>query len=132
MVKSIKDLVVAEKLVEREVPGIPGFIVRIRYQGRQAIRELAKKATVYSLDQNMQKTEKLDIDLFNKLFVGACIVGWKGLTMENLSKLVLIEQPEDLTEEVPFSVENAEFLITSSEVFDKFVNATAHDLDAFR
>ena len=132
MAKSIKDLVVSEKIVEREVPGVPGFIVRIKYQGRQAIRELAKKATVYSLDENMQKTEKLDIELFNKLFVSSCVLDWYGLTMKNLSKLVLIDTPEDPDEEVLFSNENAEFLITSSEVFDKFINATAHDLDAFR
>jgi len=132
MAKSIKDLVVSEKIVEREVPGIPGFKVRIKYQGRQAIRELAKKATVFSLDEHMQKTEKLDVELFNKLFVSSCVLDWYGLTMSNLSKLVLIETPEDPNEEVLFSKENAEFLISSSEVFDKFINATAHDLDVFR
>ena len=130
--KSIKNLVVAEKIVEQAFPGIPGFTVRIKYQGRQAIRELAKKAMVHSIGPDMKKTEQLDIDLFNKLFVSSCVLGWKGLTMENLSKLVLIEPAENPEEEVEFSVDNAEFLLSASEAFDKFINATVSDLDSFR
>ena len=80
----------------------------------------------------MKKTEQLDVDLFNKLFVSSCVLGWKGLTMENLSKLVLIEPAENPEEEVEFSVENAEFLLSASEAFDKFINATVSDLDSFR
>lgn len=130
--KNIKDLVLSEKIVEREFPGIPTFKIRLKYQGRQAIRELAKKATVYSIGPDMKKSENLDIELFNKLFINSCVLGWTGLTMEALSQLVLIGEVADPTEEVPFSPENAEFLLGASELFDKFVNATVHDLDCFR
>lgn len=130
--KNIKDLVVSEKIVEREFPGIPSFKVRLKYQGRQAIREIAKRSTVYSIGSDMKKSENLDIDLFNKLFINACVLGWSGLTLEVLAKLVLIGDVADPSEEVPFSQENAEFLLNSSELFDKFINATVHDLDCFR
>lgn len=130
--KNIKDLVLSEKIVERAFPGIPTFVVRLKYQGRQSIRELVKKATVHSFGTDMKKTESLDIELFNKLFVGSCVLGWTGLTMEVLSKLVLINEGFDPAEEVAFSPDNAEFLLNSSELFDKFVNATVSDLDCFR
>ena len=130
--KNIKDLVIAEKIVEQAFPGIPTFKIRLKYQGRQAIRELAKKAMVHSIGPDMKKTEQLDVDLFNKLFVGSCVLGWTGLTMENLSKLVLIDTPEKPEEEVGFSIENAEFLLSASEAFDRFINATVNDLDSFR
>ena len=130
--KSTKNLVVADKIVELAFPGIPDFKVRIKYQGRQAIRELAKKAMVHSIGTDMKKTEQLDIDLFNKLFVSSCVLGWTGLTMENLSKLVLIETPDNPEEEVEFSVENAEFLLSASESFDRFINSAVSDLDTFR
>lgn len=125
-------MVVSEKIVEREFPGIPSFKVRLKYQGRQAIREIAKRSTVYSIGSDMKKSENLDIDLFNKLFINACVLGWSGLTLEVLAKLVLIGDVVDPSEEVPFSQENAEFLLNSSELFDKFINATVHDLDCFR
>ena len=130
--KNIKNLVVAEKIVELAFPGIPDFKVRIKYQGRQAIRELAKKAMVHSIGPDMKKTEQLDIELFNKLFVNSCVLGWSGLTMENLSKLVLIDTPEDPKEEVEFSGENAEYLLSASESFDRFINSAVSDLDTFR
>lgn len=130
--KSIKDLVVSEKIVEQEFPGIPTFKVRLKYQGRQAIRELAKKATVHSIGPDMKKTEKLDIELFNTMFIRSCVLGWSGLTMDVLSKFVLIDTPENPDEEVPFSVENAEFLLSSSELFDRFINETVSNLDIFR
>ena len=130
--KNIKDLVLAEKIVECAFPGAPDFKIRLKYQSRQTIRELAKRATVYTMGTDMKKTESLDVELFNKLFVGSCILGWTGLTMETLSKLVLLGEGFDPKEEVAFSQENAEFLIGASEAFDKFINATVHDLDCFR
>jgi len=130
--KSIKNLVASERIVEKEFPGVPGFKIRLKYQGRQAIRELVKRSTVHAINSDMQKSEQLDMDLFNKLFVSSCVLGWTGLNMEGLSKLILLEAVEDLNEEVPFSTENAEYLISASERFDKFINATVHDLDIFR
>ena len=130
--KSIKNLVASERIVEKEFPGVPGFKIRLKYQGRQAIRELVKRSTVHAINSDMQKSEQLDMDLFNKLFVSSCVLGWTGLNMERLSKLILLEAVEDLNEEVPFSTENAEYLISASERFDKFINATVHDLDIFR
>ena len=130
--KSIKDLVVSEKIVEQEFPGIPTFKVRLKYQGRQAIRELAKKATVHAIGPDMKKTEKLDIELFNTMFIRSCVLGWSGLTMDILSKFVLIDTTENPDEEVLFSVENAEFLLSSSELFDRFINETVSNLDIFR
>lgn len=130
--KSIKNLVASERIVEKEFPGVPGFKIRLKYQGRQAIRELVKRSTVHAINSDMQKSEQLDLDLFNKLFVSSCVLGWTGLNMEGLSKLILLEAVEDLNEEVPFSTENAEYLISASERFDKFINATVHDLDIFR
>ena len=40
--------------------------------------------------------------------------------------------PEKPEEEVGFSIENAEFLLSASEAFDRFINATVNDLDSFR
>ena len=80
----------------------------------------------------MKKVEKLDIELFNTMFIRSCVLGWSGLTMDTLSKFVLIGTPENPDEEVPFSVENAEFLLSSSELFDRFINETVSNLDIFR
>ena len=77
--------------------------------------------------------EVLDEEKFVQYFTQAVIKNWKGLTLEHLETLILIEtEGVDLSQELDFSVENAEILVSQSAEFDGWLNEVVFDLDNFR
>jgi hypothetical protein len=78
-------------------------------------------------------TETLDEDKFVVEFTLSTVKNWKGLTLENLSALLLIDtKGQDLSKELEYTVENAETLVSSSTEFDTWLNEVVFDLDNFR
>ena len=77
--------------------------------------------------------ETLDEDKFVVEFSAAVIKGWEGLTLENLETLILIDtEGKDMSQELPYTAENAEVLVSSSTEFDTWLNEVVFDLDNFR
>ena len=77
--------------------------------------------------------EELDEEKFITEFSKAVIKSWKGLTLENLETLILIDtEGKDLEETLPYTKENAEVLVSSSTEFDTWLNEVVFDLDNFR
>ena len=67
--------------------------------------------------------ETLDEDKFVSEFSDASIKNWKGLTVEHLETLILIDtEGQDPEAEIEYSKENAEVLVTNSSEFDTWLN----------
>ena len=84
-----------------------------------------------------RKTRMLQEDLNEERFVTefskGTIKNWKGLTLDHLETLILIDKGEkDPDEEIPYSEENAEVLVSNSTEFDTWLNEVVFDLDNFR
>ena len=113
--------------------GLPGFEVKLLHLSRPEMQKLQKAATRITFIAR-QKTEELDSDMFVKAFAKNCILDWKGLTLEYAMKLLPILPPKntDLTQEIPFSEEDAINLVKNSTTFDQWINGIVFDLDSFR
>lgn len=130
----LKNLVVDCKTAWVNFPGLPGFEVEVANLSRKELLNLRKKCTYQKFNRKSHTTEdKLDDEKFVKEFTKATVRNWKGLTLDNLQNLILIDtEGKDMEEELPFTTENAEILVNSSTEFDQWLNEVAFDISNFR
>ena len=122
------------KSVWVDFTGIDGFSVEVVNLSRKELTALRKKCTTTKFNRRTrQPEENLDEDKFVTEFSNASIKNWKGLTLEKLQDLLLIDiGDQDPKAELEYSPENAETLVTNSSEFDTWLNEVVFDLDNFR
>ena len=130
----LKKLMVDTKSAWIDFAGLPGFSVEVANLSRKELNGLRKRCTSQKFDRKTrQLVESLDEDKFVNEFAEASIKNWKGLTVEHLETLLLIDTDgQDPQAEVEYSKENAEVLVTNSSEFDTWLNEVVFDLDNFR
>ena len=117
-----------------DFPGLKGFEVEVANLSRKELTGLRKKCTSTKFDRKTrQALEVLDEEKFVTEFTNAVVKNWKGLTLEHLETLILVDiSGEDASKELEFSKDNAETLVSSSTEFDTWLNEVVFDLDNFR
>ena len=130
----LKKLMVDTKEVWVDFPGLSGFSVKVANLSRKELNNLRKRCTVQKFDRKTrQVVETLDEDKFIKDFATSTVKDWKGLTLEHLETLLLIDtEGQDITKELEYTEDNAEVLISQSTEFDTWLNEVVFDLDNFR
>jgi len=130
----LKKLMVDTKEVWVDFPGLPGFEVEVAMLSRKELTGLRKKCTSTKFDRKTrQAVENLDEEKFITEFSRSVIKNWKGLTLEHLETLILVDiEGQDSKTELEFTEENAETLVSSSTEFDTWLNEVVFDLDNFR
>jgi hypothetical protein len=130
----LKKLMVDTKEVWMDFPGLNGFKVKIANLARKELVSLRKRCTVQKFDRKLRQImETLDEEKFVEEFAKATIKDWKGLTLEHLETLVLVDiSSKDASEEVEYTKENAQVLVSESTEFDSWLNEVVFDLDNFR
>ena len=87
----LKKLMVDTKSAWIDYPGLDGFSVEVVNLSRKELTALRKRCTTTKFDRKTrQPVENLDEDKFVTEFSQASIKGWKGLTLEHLETLLLI------------------------------------------
>ena len=130
----LKNLIIDSKSAWVDFPGLSGFSVEVVNLSRKELQGLRKRCTTQKLDRKTRQMEEvLDEDKFVSEFSRLVVRNWKGLTLENLETLLLIDtENKDLSEELEHSQENAEILVSQSNEFDTWLNEVVFDLDNFR
>ena len=130
----LKKLMVDSKSTWIDFPGLDGFSVQVTNLSRKELTSLRKNCTVQKFDRKTRAiTETLDEDKFVEEFAKSVVKGWKGLTLEHLETLVLIDMgDQDPDTEVNYSEDNAEQLVSNSTEFDTWLNEVVFDLENFR
>jgi hypothetical protein len=130
----LKKLMVDTKSVWMDFAGLTGFSVEVANLSRKELTALRKRCTSQKFDRkSRQLMEDIDEDKFVKEFTKASVKNWKGLTLEHLTTLMLVDtSDEDPEKEVPYSEENAEVLVANSAEFDTWLNEVVFDLENFR
>ena len=130
----LKKLMVDTKSVWIDFPGLSGFEVEVVNLSRKELTSLRKKCTGQKFDRKTRQIiEDIDEDKFVSEFTKAVVKGWKGLTLEHLETLLLIDMADqDPKKELEYTVDNAETLVSSSTEFDTWLNEVVFDLDNFR
>ena len=130
----LKNLMVDTKAAWIDFPGLDGFSVEITNLSRKELTGLRKKCTTTKFDRKTrQAVEELDEDKFVTEFTHAVIKNWKGLKLEHLETLLLVDLTgKDPNSELEYTSDNAETLVSSSAEFDTWLNEVVFDLDNFR
>jgi hypothetical protein len=130
----LKKLMVDTKSAWISYPGMKDWEIEIANLSRPELQRLRKACTYIKMDRKTrQPVEDLDEQKFISEFTKATIKGWKGLKVKNLENLLLVDiGNEDPEEEVPYSQEDAEALVSNSAEFDSWLNDAVFDLDNFR
>jgi hypothetical protein len=130
----LKKLMVDTKAVWVDFPGLPGFEVEVANLSRKELNGLRKKCTTTKFDRKTrQAVETLDEEKFVVEFTHGVVKNWKGLTLAHLETLLLVDiDGKDPKQELEYTDENAETLVSSSTEFDTWLNEVVFDLDNFR
>jgi hypothetical protein len=130
----LKKLMVDTKAVWMDFPGLSGFSVEVANLSRKELTALRKRCTTQKFDRKTrQLVENLDEDKFVSEFADASVKNWKGLTVEHLETLLLVDTAnQEPGAEVDYSKDNAEVLVTNSAEFDTWLNEVVFDLENFR
>ena len=117
-----------------EYPGLEGFEVQVVNLSRKELVALRKKCTTTKFDRrSRQPVENVDEEKFVTEFTSAVVKNWKGLKLEYLEGLILVDiTGKNPSDELPFTLDNAETLVSSSSEFDTWLNEVVFDLDNFR
>lgn len=132
----LRNLMIDSKSAWVDFPGLPGFSVEVVNLSRKELTNLRKSCTAEKFNRigsTRLKEEVLNEEKFVQEFTRKVIKNWKGLTLEHLSTLLLIDMGDkDPNEEVEFSEENAKALVENSSEFDSWLNEVIFDLNNFR
>ncbi len=130
----LKSLLVDSKTAWVDFPGMEGFEVELANLSRKELVNLRKRCTTNKFDRKTRVfNEELDENKFLSEFSNAVIKSWKGLKLEYLEDMILVDisqqDPESL---MPYSEENAKLLVENSQEFDNWLNEVVFDLENFR
>ena len=130
----LKKLMVDTKSVWVDFTGLNGFSVEVANLSRKELNGLRKRCTGSKFDRKTRQVEEtLDEEKFLREFSRSTVKNWKGLTLEHLETLLLIDvEGQDMSTELEFTSDNAETLVSSSSEFDTWLNEVVFDLDNFR
>ena len=130
----LKKLMVDTKEVWVDFPGLSGFSVKVANLSRKELNKLRKRCITQKFDRkSRQVVEELDEEKFVKEFSIALVKDWKGLKLEHLETILLINTDgQDMSKELDYSEDNAEILVSQSTEFDTWLNEVVFDLDNFR
>jgi hypothetical protein len=130
----LKKLVVDTKSVWVDFAGLEGFSVEVANLSRKELNRVRKICTSSKFNRKTRQIEEaLDDDKFVIEFTKSTVKGWKGLTIDHLEGLLLIDAGEtNKQKEVPYNQDNAEVLVGQSAEFDTWLNEVVFDLENFR
>ena len=130
----LKKLVVDSKSTWIDFSGLEGFSIQVANLSRKELTGIRKKCTTTKFNRRSRQAEEtLDDEKFVTEFTRKTIKGWKGLTLAHLETLILIDTDnQDMTQEVEYTEENAEVLVSQSSEFDTWLNEVVFDLENFR
>jgi len=125
---------VATKTTWVEFPGLEGFEVELANLSRKELLALRKRCTQNKFNRKTRGFEEsLDDEKFVKEFTQATVKGWKGLKLEYLEDLLLVDiSGQDPQSQLDYTEDNANQMVENSSEFDNWLNEVVFDLDNFR
>ena len=130
----LKSLLVDSKTTWVGFPGLTGFEVELANLSRKELTNLRKKCTINKFNRKTRQFEdELNDEKFVVEFTRATVKNWKGLKLEYLQDLLLVDlKGQDSNAEMEFSEDNAQVLVENSTEFDNWLNEVVFDLENFR
>lgn len=129
---AIKDLLATEEKT-LWVRYTDEFEINIRYLPRRELARISESSQEVTWDKKTHtRIDRVDTEKFYSKFVEKAILGWRGLTLKTLAKIVPIKLGDsDPTNEVVFTKENAIELLRSAYDLDSFLQDAILDVQRF-
>lgn len=130
----LKSLLLDSKTTWVEFPGLIGFEVELANLSRKELVNLRKKCTINKFNRKTRQFEdELNDEKFVVEFTKATVKNWRGLKLDFLEDLLLVDlKGQDPETEMNYSEENAQTLVENSSEFDNWLNEVVFDLENFR
>jgi hypothetical protein len=131
------ELKISELLAEEEktiwIKYLDDFEINIRYLPRRELVKISEDSTEITWDKKTHtRIDKVNTDRFYSRFVEKAILGWRGLKVSTLAKIVPIKlDGQDPESEVEFTKENAIELLRSGYDLDSFLQDAILDVQRF-
>ena len=129
----LQSLKINKKEVTVAYPRFKDFKLKMKYVTREELASIREKTTTISFNRvTRAKEETIDTDKFMDSYLKEAVVGWSGLTYELLSLMVPIETDGlDMKAEIPYTHEDAMWLVKNCSEFDGFISETMSQVDVF-
>ena len=129
----LNNLKINQKSIKVSFPRFKGFVLNMCYLPIEELSSIREKNVNISFNRvTRQREETVDKDKFMDEYIKKAVVGWEGLTFEIVKSLVPIEVAEgELNNVVPYTHEDAMWLVKNSNEFDSFVSDTMNQVDLF-
>jgi hypothetical protein len=129
----LKDLQINKNEVVVAFPRFKSFKLNMRYIPRDELAAIREKTVTISFNRvTRTREEQVDTDKFMDTYIQKAITGWSGLTYEIITALVPVQvDASKLQEEIPYSHEDALWLVKNSTEFDTFISDTMNDVNLF-
>ncbi len=130
----LKSLLLDSKTTWVEFPGLLGFEVELANLSRKELVNLRKKCTINKFNRKTRQFEdELNDEKFVVEFTKATVKNWRGLKLDYLEDLLLVDlKGQNPETEMDYSEENAQTLVENSSEFDNWLNEVVFDLENFR
>jgi len=130
----LKSLLLDSKTTWVEFPGLIGFEVELANLSRKELVNLRKKCTINKFNRKTRQFEdELNDDKFVIEFTKATVKNWRGLKLDYLEDLLLVDlKGQNPDTQMDYSEENAQTLVENSSEFDNWLNEVVFDLENFR
>ena len=130
----LKSLLLDSKTTWVEFPGLIGFEVELANLSRKELVNLRKKCTINKFNRKTRQFEdELNDEKFIVEFTKATVKNWRGLKLDYLEDLLLVDlKGQDPETQMDYSEENAQTLVENSSEFDNWLNEVVFDLENFR
>jgi hypothetical protein len=114
-----------------------GIFFHLRFVPKSRFRSLADDCTEHRYNaQTKVREPKLDSARFLSKFLKESVLGWRGVTLQSLSRIVEIDlssySEEELKQEIVFSVDELVKLFDMVYDIDQFVQSAVTDIKTFR
>ena len=130
----LKSLLLDSKTTWVEFPGLLGFEVELANLSRKELVNLRKKCTINKFNRKTRQFEdELNDEKFVVEFTKATVKNWRGLKLDYLEDLLLVDlKGQNPETEMDYSEENAQTLVENSSEVDNWLNEVVFDLENVR
>lgn len=129
----LNNLKINQNSIKVPYPSFKNFILHMCYLPREKLTSIREKNVSISFNRvSRVKEETVNTDDFMNEYIKTAVVGWEGLTLGIVKTLVPIEVAEaELDKAVPYTHEDAMWLVKNSSEFDSFISETMSQVGLF-
>ena len=135
---TLGDAIISDKeKMTAEVEYKDGIFLTLQFISRNTLNSISRTCVVQKYNEvTKSRQPQIDSDRFAESFCRRAVVGWRGVTLRKLARLIPLDLKrfpvEDHDAERPFEIADLITVVKNAYELDNFLQDTAVDLKIFR